>query len=103
LTGRYRSPEQLPADDFRRAQPRWRAGNFAANVRAFERLRELTGSWGVTAAQLAIAWLLRQGEDVVALVGCTRVATCRRTSRGGGFLSAPGSSPHQDLDAVGGV
>lgn len=77
LTGRYRSPDELPAADFRRSQPRYSAENFAANLRLADRLRELASSCGATPTQLAIAWLLHQGDDIVPLVGCTRVADLR--------------------------
>lgn len=55
-------------------QPRYSAENFTANLRLIERLRELAVACRATPAQLAIAWLLRQGDDVVPLTGCNRVS-----------------------------
>jgi aryl-alcohol dehydrogenase-like predicted oxidoreductase len=64
---------ELPDKDFRRGQPRFSEENFAANLRLVDRLRELAAAHSATPAQLALAWLLHHGEDVVPLVGCTRV------------------------------
>jgi aryl-alcohol dehydrogenase-like predicted oxidoreductase len=73
LTGRYASIDDLAEDDFRRYQPRFQDDNLAANLRLVERLREIAEWVGRTPAQLALAWLLAQGEDVVPIPGTKRV------------------------------
>ena len=74
LTGRFRSPEDLEEGDFRRSTPRFQDENFEANLRLVERVRELAAEKGVTPGQLALAWVLAQGEDVVPIPGTRQVA-----------------------------
>jgi aryl-alcohol dehydrogenase-like predicted oxidoreductase len=74
LTGRIRSFEDLEEGDFRRASPRFQEENFARNLELVERIRELADQKGVTAGQLALAWVLAQGEDIVPIPGTKRVA-----------------------------
>jgi aryl-alcohol dehydrogenase-like predicted oxidoreductase len=74
LTGNYTSVEDLAEDDFRRYQPRFQGDNLEANVRLVARVREIVDEAGCTPAQLALAWLLHQGEDVVPIPGTKRVA-----------------------------
>jgi aryl-alcohol dehydrogenase-like predicted oxidoreductase len=69
LTGRYVSVDDLADDDFRRYQPRFQSDNLKANVRLVERVRELAEDVGCTPVQLALAWLLHQGSDVVPIPG----------------------------------
>lgn len=72
LSGRLRSVEDLPEGDTRRLFPRFSADNLAANQAVAERLAELAGRFGCTAAQLALAWVLAQGRGVFAIVGTKR-------------------------------
>ena len=72
LSGRFRSPDEIPADDFRHNQPRFQGENFARNLRIVDRVREIADEKGVTPAQLALAWVLHQGEDVVPIPGTKR-------------------------------
>jgi aryl-alcohol dehydrogenase-like predicted oxidoreductase len=72
LTGAITSPDDLGDDDWRRSNPRFQGDNFWANLRLVDRVRELAGQKGVTAGQLALAWVLAQGEDIVAIPGTTR-------------------------------
>ena len=67
LTGTF--PTELPAGDVRRMFPRFQGENLKRNVEAVEALRALAGRKGATPAQVAIAWVLAQGQDVVPLVG----------------------------------
>jgi aryl-alcohol dehydrogenase-like predicted oxidoreductase len=60
-------------DDFRRSAPRFQSGNRERNLELVERVREIAGAVGCTPAQLALAWLLRRGEDVVPIPGTKRV------------------------------
>jgi aryl-alcohol dehydrogenase-like predicted oxidoreductase len=73
LTGRYASIDDLAEDDFRRYQPRFQGDNLDANVRLVARVREIADEVGCTPAQLALAWLLHQGDDVVPIPGTKRV------------------------------
>jgi aryl-alcohol dehydrogenase-like predicted oxidoreductase len=66
------SPQAFAADDFRRGHPRFEGENFARNLELVERVRRLAADKGVTPAQLAIAWLLAQGDDVVPIPGTKR-------------------------------
>jgi aryl-alcohol dehydrogenase-like predicted oxidoreductase len=69
LTGRFRKLEDLPEDDWRRNMPRFQGENFARNLELVDRIRELAQEKGCTPAQLAIAWVLAKGEDVVPIPG----------------------------------
>lgn len=69
LTGTATPAAQYPADDMRRTDARWQPGNFEQNLHATEQLTELAASKGATVAQLALAWILAQGPDVVAIPG----------------------------------
>ncbi len=73
LTGRVRDPQQLGARDFRRSQPRFAEQNLAHNLALVDRLERLATAKGVTPAQLAIAWVLHQGEHIVPIAGTKRV------------------------------
>jgi aryl-alcohol dehydrogenase-like predicted oxidoreductase len=74
LTGRYASIEDLSTDDFRRYSPRFQGDNLRANLAIVERAREVADDVGCTPVQLALAWLLHQGDDVVPIPGTKRVA-----------------------------
>jgi aryl-alcohol dehydrogenase-like predicted oxidoreductase len=74
LTGRFRTPDDLPPEDWRRNMPRFQGENFELNFRLVKRLEGLAARKGCTPAQLALAWLLSQGEDVVPIPGSTRRA-----------------------------
>ena len=69
LTGQIRTPEDLAPDDFRRSNPRFQGYNFARNLELVETVRALAAEKGVTPAQLALAWVLAQGEDLVPIPG----------------------------------
>jgi aryl-alcohol dehydrogenase-like predicted oxidoreductase len=72
LTGRITSPEDLDADDFRRATPRFAGDNFRRNLDVVARVRQLAEEKGCTPAQLALAWVHAQGDDVVPIPGTKR-------------------------------
>jgi aryl-alcohol dehydrogenase-like predicted oxidoreductase len=74
LSGRLTSssPEEFADDDFRRGHPRFEGENFARNLALVERVRQLAAEKGATPAQLAIAWVLAQGDDVVPIPGTKR-------------------------------
>ena len=73
LTGQVKRAEEYPEGDFRRGDPRYQGANFDANVRAAESVREVARSLGVTPGQVAIAWLLHKGSDIVPIPGTKRV------------------------------
>ncbi|WP_371790308.1 aldo/keto reductase [Streptomyces sp. NBC_01471] len=72
LTGRYTSLDGLPETDLRRSQPRFTDGNLEQNLAIVDRLNELAGARGVTAGQLALAWVQHRGSDVVPIPGTRR-------------------------------
>jgi len=72
LTGSVTSVKDLPEDDMRRGLPRFAEGNFERNMAIVEALRALAEQKGVTAGQLALAWVQAQGEDVVPIPGTKR-------------------------------
>ena len=74
LAGRFTSPDELDEDDFRRHGPRFTGTNLEANLRLAAKVKEIAAEKGVTAAQLAIAWVLAQGDDLVPIPGTKRRA-----------------------------
>ncbi len=73
LTGEVKRAEEYPEGDFRRGDPRYQGENFDANMRAAEVVREIAQSLGVKPGQIAIAWLLHKGSDIVPIPGTKRV------------------------------
>ncbi|MFJ3230945.1 aldo/keto reductase [Streptomyces sp. NPDC086787] len=72
LAGRFTSPEELDEGDFRRTGPRFTGDNLDANLRLAAKVKEIAAEKDVTPAQLAIAWVLAQGEDLVPIPGTKR-------------------------------
>jgi aryl-alcohol dehydrogenase-like predicted oxidoreductase len=72
LAGRFTSTDDLDESDFRRTGPRFTGENLQANLRLADKVREIAAEKGVTPAQLAIAWLLAQGDDIVPIPGTKR-------------------------------
>ncbi|SFO39450.1 Predicted oxidoreductase [Geodermatophilus obscurus] len=72
LTGAIRGPEDFAEDDWRRTHPRFTGEAFAANLRLVDAVRAMAGERGCTAGQLALAWVLAQGGDVVPIPGTKR-------------------------------
>ena len=72
LTGAVKRAEEYPEGDFRRGDPRYQGENFDANVRAASAVRELAMKKGVTPGQVALAWLLHKGPDIVPIPGTKR-------------------------------
>ncbi|HEX8225265.1 MAG TPA: aldo/keto reductase [Allosphingosinicella sp.] len=72
LTGQFRSPADFPDDDYRRFHPRFTGENFEKNIALVREIEAMAAEKGCTAAQLAIAWVLAQGEDVVPIPGTKR-------------------------------
>jgi aryl-alcohol dehydrogenase-like predicted oxidoreductase len=74
LTGRFRSLDDLPEDDFRRVNPRFEGENFERNLELVKRVEEIAAEQGVEPGQLALAWVLAQGEDIVPIPGTKRLS-----------------------------
>ena len=72
LTGRFKSVDDLAPDDWRRTNPRFQGDNFRKNLELVEKVEELARAKGCTPAQLALAWLLSRGPDVIPIPGSTR-------------------------------
>lgn len=72
LSGRFKSPEDLPEDDYRRNHPRFHGENFTANLRLVAAVEALAREKGCTPSQLALAWVLGAGDDVVPIPGTKR-------------------------------
>lgn len=72
LTGALKSPDDFAADDYRRLSPRFQGENFQRNLELVERVGALAEAKGVTPGQVALAWVLAQGEDIVPIPGTRR-------------------------------
>lgn len=72
LTGQFKSPDDLPQDDYRRHSPRFQGEAFERNLDLVRAIEEMAKARGCTPAQLALAWVLAQGDDVVPIPGTKR-------------------------------
>jgi aryl-alcohol dehydrogenase-like predicted oxidoreductase len=72
LSGRFKSPEELDESDFRRHGPRFTGQNLQANLKLAAKVQEIAADKGIAPAQLALAWVLAQGEDIVPIPGTKR-------------------------------
>lgn len=72
LTGALKSPDDFGADDYRRFSPRFQGENFAKNLQLVEQVKALAADKGVTAGQLALAWVLAQGDYIIPIPGTKR-------------------------------
>jgi aryl-alcohol dehydrogenase-like predicted oxidoreductase len=73
LTGQFKSPDDFPDDDFRKNHPRFQGENFRKNLQLVEEVEAMAREKGCTTAQLALAWVLAQGEDIVPIPGTKHV------------------------------
>ena len=72
LAGQFKRPEDIPEDDFRRFNPRFQGDNFYKNLDLVGHIQALAQAQGATPAQIALAWVMVQGEDVVPIFGSTK-------------------------------
>jgi aryl-alcohol dehydrogenase-like predicted oxidoreductase len=72
LTGKLKTIDDVSADDYRRSSPRFQGENFARNRENTRKVESLAAARGITAAQLALAWLLAQGDDIIPIPGTKR-------------------------------
>jgi aryl-alcohol dehydrogenase-like predicted oxidoreductase len=73
LSGRFQRPEDIPEGDFRRENPRFQGENFQRNLELVERVKEIAEEKDATPGQLALAWVIAQGDDIVPIPGTKRV------------------------------
>jgi aryl-alcohol dehydrogenase-like predicted oxidoreductase len=73
LTGKFKNFEDLEADDFRRMLPRFQGDNFAKNLELVEAVKKIAQQKKCTLSQVALAWLLHKGEDIIPIPGTTRI------------------------------
>ena len=73
LTGLYKTIDDLAADDYRRHAPRFQGGNFAKNLELVQKIEQMAEIKGCTASQLALAWVLAQGPDVIPIPGTKKL------------------------------
>ena len=98
LTGRIRTPDDFAPDDMRRGQPRFQGENFARNLDVVARVEALAREKECTPSQLALAWLLAQGDDVVPIPGTKRVRYLEENV--GALQVTLGADDLRQLDAV---
>jgi len=73
LSGRFQSPDDFEDGDFRKYHPRFQGENFQKNLQLVERVKQIADEKGVTAGQLALAWVMGHGDDIVPIPGTTKV------------------------------
>jgi len=73
LAGKFQSPDDLEEGDFRKTSPRFSKENFGKNLVLVDKIKALADKKGCTAGQLVLAWLLRQGDEVILIPGTTRI------------------------------
>jgi aryl-alcohol dehydrogenase-like predicted oxidoreductase len=96
LTGRFKTPEDLPVGDWRRTNPRFQGENFRRNLELVTRVGELARAQGITPAQLALAWVLSRGPDVVPIPGTRRRATLEENAGAAAVKLTPGTLARLD-------
>ncbi|EGF94100.1 aldo/keto reductase [Brevundimonas diminuta] len=89
LSGEIKSIDDLAPDDFRRTNPRFAGDNFQKNLDLVDAVGAIASDKGVTAAQLALAWVLAQGEDLVPIPGTRRIATLEQNAAAADIVLTP--------------
>lgn len=89
LSGAIKKFEDLDENDFRRFSPRFQGANFARNLELVEKVEEIASRKGVTASQLAIAWTLAQGEDIVPIPGTKRISYLKSNAAAADIVLSP--------------
>jgi aryl-alcohol dehydrogenase-like predicted oxidoreductase len=96
LTGTAQRAEDYPEGDYRRGDPRFQGDNFDANMRAASVVRDLAGRRGATPAQVALAWLLHKGEDIVPIPGTKRRRYLEENAGGASLALEPAEMDQLD-------
>lgn len=86
LTGRFRRFEDLPEGDYRRNSPRFQGKNFEKNLGLLARVESIAREMGIEPSQLALAWLLANGDDIVPIPGTTRIRNLEENAASAGIL-----------------
>lgn len=73
LTGKFTKPEDIPEDDFRHHHPRFQGDNFYQNIKLVNKVKEMAKEKNITSGQLALAWVLAQGQDIVPIPGTKHI------------------------------
>lgn len=89
LSGDIKSIDDLAPDDFRRTNPRFAGDNFQKNLDLVDAVGAIAADKGVTAAQLALAWVLAQGDDLVPIPGTRRIATLEQNAAAADIVLTP--------------
>ncbi|MBV8519601.1 MAG: aldo/keto reductase [Acidobacteria bacterium] len=89
LSGKFKTMDDLEPDDYRRNSPRFQGENFAKNLELVKRIETIAKEKGVTPAQLAIAWLLAQGDDIVPIPGSKRIAHLEENAKAADIELSP--------------
>ncbi len=89
LTGRFKTPDDLAVDDWRRNHPRFQGENFTKNLELVARAQEIAKEKKVTPGQLALAWVLAQGEDIVPIPGTTKRSHLEENARAVDIVLTP--------------
>jgi aryl-alcohol dehydrogenase-like predicted oxidoreductase len=90
LTGAFKTPEDFEPDDFRRTNPRFQGENFKRNLALVDKVKQLAAEAGVTPSQLALAWVLAQGDDIVPIPGTKRRKCLEENAQATEVVLAPG-------------
>ena len=98
LTGEYKVFDDLPADDYRRRNPRFQGENFARNLELVREVERMAAERAITAAELALAWVLSRGDDVVPIPGTKRIKRLEQNAAAMGVVLSHADKAH--LDAV---
>ena len=95
LTGQIKTFDDLPENDFRRRNPRFQGENFQKNINLVQRIEEIARARQITPTQLALAWVLAQGEDIVPIPGTKRVKYLEQNAAAAGVELTP-----KDLERI---
>ena len=98
LTGRYRSLDDFAPDDWRRNNPRFQGENFKKNLDLVAKVEQLAKEKGCTPAQLALAWLLSRGDNVIPIPGSTRIERVEENAGAAGIVLS--TDDVRALDAI---
>ena len=90
LTGQIRTVDDIPADDWRKTNPRFTGENFRLNLRIVDEVHAVAADAGATPAQIALAWLLAQGDDIAPIPGTRRVARVEENTAADSIELSPG-------------
>ncbi len=98
LSGRFSGPDELDEQDFRRGLPRFAGENLQANRRLVDKLGEIAAEHGCTSGQLALAWVLAQGEDIVPIPGTKRRTYLEENLAAADVVLTPGDLARIDAE-----